>query len=586
MKTVILAASRETNLTPLTKDFVPFSLPVINKPAIEYLYYFLSKYGVSQVYIFLNEGQAEQLKELKLEDRYSVDVTYIDEKYPRGTAGCLRSIKEELHDNHFLVVNSNQIIDFDLHAMRNFHESRDSWITIAVSPKSQGLFSQESIETCYELSLKRYNPHVYQNNGILNFFPHGIYLFDPRVLDLIPPNQSYVDIKEQLFRFIDENEKPSYAFQIMGYCKSIRTINQYFQVNRDLIQGVIPDLELRQNSSLLKRGVWVGEGTTIDPSATLIEPIVIGDGCTIDKNSVIIGPVAIGNQCEIEQDSLVRESIIWEKSTLERGSEVKYSLVGKNCRINRDKEVEKSIILKNKENFIRTGDRNLISGDPRIRTIANISEHSFRRELSQKIYKRLREFFDVVIACILLIFLSPVFLVIAAAIKLFSGDRGPVYYKQLRCGKDGKEFMMIKFRTMTNDADKTKRKLRKYANEADGPLFKIADDPRLTEVGKLLRKLSLDELPQLINVCRGEMSLIGPRPLADEEMKFASSWRDARLRVKPGITGLWQISGRSQSSFHDWIRHDIFYVKNQSFRLDCKIMFKTIWSVFKRVGAY
>ena len=585
MKAVILAAGQETNLTPLTKDFIPLGLPVINRPAIEYLYSFLAKHEISDVYIFLKEGQEEILKALELDGKFPFKITYLTEKYPRGTAGCLRSLEDQLRDDHFLVLNSNQILDFDLNAMMKRHQTRKSWATIAVSPISQGHFSAETVETCYEYAVKDARFNANQNNGNLNFYPHGIYIFDPRVLDLIPKKQSYVDIKEQLLKHIKDNEIPSYAYDILGYCKAIRTINQYFQVNRDLIQGAIPELELLEDYSLIKRGIWAGKKVQIDPSATLIEPVIMGDDCVIEAGSVIIGPASIGDNCHIGRNSLLRESIVWENSRIEENSVVTYSLIGKNCTISREKEIDKTIILSNK-NHLKAGDYNLLSGDPRINTIVNISEKTFRKEVSGKLYVKARERVDQILAFFLLILLSPLFLAIAIAIKCFSGDWGPVFFKQIRCGKNGIEFMMIKFRTMIVDADRTKVDLRQTANEVDGPVFKMANDPRLTGAGKFLRKLSLDELPQLINICRGEMGLIGPRPLADEEMLFPGSWRDVRLRVKPGITGQWQISGRSQSHFNDWIRHDIYYVKNQSFALDCKIAVKTLWSVLKRVGAY
>jgi lipopolysaccharide/colanic/teichoic acid biosynthesis glycosyltransferase len=123
-------------------------------------------------------------------------------------------------------------------------------------------------------------------------------------------------------------------------------------------------------------------------------------------------------------------------------------------------------------------------------------------------------------------------------------------------------------------------------NEIAGPMFKMKNDPRVTRVGRFLRKTSLDELPQFFNVLNGEMSLVGPRPLIMDEMKFSPSWRDMRLKIKPGITGLWQIQGRSNSSFPDWIRLDMYYVKNQFLWMDIKILLKTISVVIKKIGVH
>ena len=146
-------------------------------------------------------------------------------------------------------------------------------------------------------------------------------------------------------------------------------------------------------------------------------------------------------------------------------------------------------------------------------------------------------------------------------------------FAQQRCGRWGREFRMYKFRTMIEGAEQLHARLTEH-NEVDGPMFKIERDPRVTIVGRFLRRTSLDELPQLFNVLKGDMSLVGPRPLAMKEMKCSPSWRDIRLSVKPGITGSWQVESRG-SRFHDWIEHDILYVLNHSLWLDLRILLKT-----------
>ncbi|MFZ2197198.1 MAG: sugar transferase, partial [Thermodesulfovibrionales bacterium] len=199
------------------------------------------------------------------------------------------------------------------------------------------------------------------------------------------------------------------------------------------------------------------------------------------------------------------------------------------------------------------------------------------------LYKIMKRSLDLIFSVIGFVFLLPLFVLIAIAIK--AGSAGPVFYMQDRCGQDGSLFKMIKFRTMVTNAEKLHQELI-AKKDTDGPMFKMLNDPRVTKIGGFLRKTSLDEIPQLINVIKGEMSLVGPRPLIMDEMKFSPGWRNTRLKVKPGITGLWQIQGRSEASFHDWIRYDMYYVKNQSFLLDITILFKTIGVVLKKAGAY
>jgi len=191
--------------------------------------------------------------------------------------------------------------------------------------------------------------------------------------------------------------------------------------------------------------------------------------------------------------------------------------------------------------------------------------------------------FDLVVGTLVLVALSPVMLAIAIAIKLDSP--GSIFFRQERVGKDGAHFKMIKFRSMRKDADRLLAELR-AKNEATGPLFKMKHDPRVTGVGRFLRRSSLDELPQLFNVLVGEMSLVGPRPPVPSEVAQYEDWQHGRLRAVPGMTGLWQVSGRSDVPFHDMVRLDLHYIRNWSIWLDLEIMLRTIPAVVGNRGAY
>ena len=188
----------------------------------------------------------------------------------------------------------------------------------------------------------------------------------------------------------------------------------------------------------------------------------------------------------------------------------------------------------------------------------------------------LKRTFDLVGASLLLVLLSPVLLVIAVAVRVSS--RGPVFYRSLRPGIGGEPFHCLKFRTMRTDAEQTDGDLESL-NEASGALFKIRNDPRLTRVGRLLRRFSLDELPQLVNVVRGEMSLVGPRPLPQRDFERLEDWHKKRYLVLPGITGLWQVSGRSELDFDDLVRLDFLYLERWSVFLDLTILLKTVPAV-------
>jgi exopolysaccharide biosynthesis polyprenyl glycosylphosphotransferase len=195
----------------------------------------------------------------------------------------------------------------------------------------------------------------------------------------------------------------------------------------------------------------------------------------------------------------------------------------------------------------------------------------------------LKRTFDLVLSIVLLIVLSPVLLAIALAIRLSS--RGPVIYRSARPGMAGKAFDCFKFRTMREHAEQVQADLEPL-NELSGGLFKIREDPRLTRVGRLLRRFSLDELPQLVNVVRGEMSLVGPRPLTLRDYERLEDWHKKRYLVLPGITGLWQVSGRSELDFDELVRLDFLYLERWSVFLDLVILLKTIPAVVTRRGAF
>jgi lipopolysaccharide/colanic/teichoic acid biosynthesis glycosyltransferase len=194
-----------------------------------------------------------------------------------------------------------------------------------------------------------------------------------------------------------------------------------------------------------------------------------------------------------------------------------------------------------------------------------------------------KRWLDVAGALIGLVLGAPILIIAAICIKLES--RGPVLYRSRRVGRAGRTFTFLKLRSMVNGADRHRHHLS-HLNESDGPVFKIARDPRVTRIGRFLRTTSIDELPQLFNVLRGEMSLVGPRPPLAEEVLQYEPWQFRRLEVRPGLTCLWQISGRSRIGFQEWMRLDLEYIRSQNFALDVRILIRTIPAVLSREGAY
>ena len=194
-----------------------------------------------------------------------------------------------------------------------------------------------------------------------------------------------------------------------------------------------------------------------------------------------------------------------------------------------------------------------------------------------KAYLIAKRITDVLFSGIGLIILSPVFVIVAIAIKLDS--KGPIFFKQDRVGKDEELFSMYKFRSMVVNAEELKKALENQ-NEMSGPMFKMKKDPRITRVGRFIRKTSIDELPQLVNVIKGDMSLVGPRPSLPKEVEQFEPWMKERLTVQPGITCFWQVRGRNSIPFEEWMKLDVKYVRERNYFLDIKLIFKTFFVLF------
>jgi lipopolysaccharide/colanic/teichoic acid biosynthesis glycosyltransferase len=194
-----------------------------------------------------------------------------------------------------------------------------------------------------------------------------------------------------------------------------------------------------------------------------------------------------------------------------------------------------------------------------------------------------KRLFDLAVGLLVFVFVIPIVPLIALMIKLDSP--GPVFYRQDRIGRGGRPFRFYKFRSMYREADRRRTELESR-NEQEGPVFKIKADPRITPVGQFLRRSSVDEIPQILNVLRGEMSIVGPRPPLPVEVARYQPWHRRRLDVKPGITCLWQIAGRSQIGFDEWMRLDMEYLRTRSLRTDIAIFLKTLPAVMARRGAY
>lgn len=289
---------------------------------------------------------------------------------------------------------------------------------------------------------------------------------------------------------------------------------------------------------------------SISPTVRLYGNVLIGENVKIEDKAIIIGPAIIGDNVTIPNSSTINRSIICLSLPLEENSFIRRQIIGL------------------PEPYVEEPDTN---------TSYVTSEQHFNNFRTWPLfsYTRLgKRLCDLFFSVMVLPIFSIIAVFVAIAIKLTS--QGPIFFKHKRQGLGGKAFSCLKFRTMITDADAIQEKLG-FKNQVDGPQFKIDDDPRITTIGAFLRETHIDEIPQFINVVLGQMSLIGPRPSPAKENSFCSYWRDARLSVRPGITGSWQIYRTRQQGqdFQEWIYYDTRYVKNLSFRQDIIIFFDT-----------
>ena len=374
----------------------------------------------------------------------------------------------------------------------------------------------------------------------------------------------YIFIKtEVLDQVLIDNALPESFSTFLQRCQStaltLRAVN---------VAGVASDLETEDGLLNFCR-TWLSKirpalpgeirnSNMISPDSRLAGKVILGKNVHIGPKAIVMGPTIISDNVKIKKGAVINSSII-----------------GPGVRVPPNQLVQNRIVTGPRCNWKRLS-----------RTISKISYPKFDLTYQQRAndtfrnwprfsyarcYKRIADCFA---AIIVLIIFAPIMPFIALAIKLTS--RGPVFFKDKRQGLHGKEFCCLKFRSMTVGADKIQDKLR-MISQVDGPQFKIKDDPRLTTVGRFLRDTYIDEIPQFFNVLLGQMSVVGPRPSPEVENTLCPFWRDARLSVRPGITGLWQVCRTRQSmkDFQEWIHYDTEYVRNLSLRMDLRICWQT-----------
>ncbi|MGD9724968.1 MAG: sugar transferase [Nitrospiraceae bacterium] len=559
------------------------TFPVGKELLIEHLLLSLKKHDIRNVAIISHERNLH-VREFICRAARAYDMNLLWKTYTvyRGTAGSLQAIEQFLDVPCFLGIDANVYMrDLDLHKVLGSHQGQRSAMTFVAQRHRKAGEDLENIEVDEEGQVSRVSILHASKNRRAGLKPCGIYLFNRDILSHVPRDE-YFDVKEQLVPLLRHKGVSVRAHVIEDGVRTIDGPEDFLGLNREILlaNGQNPG----RDKGWLTRSdeIIIGENSEISPRAFLLGPLVIGPNCIVEDFVQIIGPTVIGPASHLEKGCMVRESVLPSGAKVEPNARIEYCVVLGNGTVPEGVRISSAVWSDAKPDWeLYKGtqahriDKLERTGLPRL-----LGATKTWRTVEPPIYRIVKRFLDIIGVTAGMVLCGPLLLLIAIAIK--ADSPGPVLFSQRRCGKAGREFWMHKFRTMVVDAEQRQKELRAN-NSVDGPMFKLQEDPRITRVGRILRKTSLDELPQLINVLRGEMSLVGPRPLAYEEMKFCPTWRDVRLRVKPGITGLWQVKSRDRNRFSEWIRYDIEYVKSRSVLVDLRILMKTAGVLWKGV---
>jgi len=344
----------------------------------------------------------------------------------------------------------------------------------------------------------------------------------------------------------------------------LATIDHYLHLTATLLtqRQLLPP-----EATPIRPGLWAMPGARIAPDASATGPVLLGRNASVGPRTRLLGPVVIGDNARVGEGSLVGQSVVNNHATLGPNTSLWRSVIAPHLTTRPGRVISFTWL-----DHSHTRHLHPQADDHQFRSVL-IPSPRHRPRIGITTFNAIKRLIDITGALIGLALTLPLYPFIALAIKLDSP--GPIFFIHRRQTLGGKEFGCIKFRTMVRNAQAFQREL---PNEVDGPQFHIEDDPRLTRVGRFLRRTNIDELPQLWNVLVGHMSLVGPRPSPDDENQYCPAWREARLSVRPGLTGMWQVyrENRAAGDFHQWILYDTLYIRQTSFRTDLTLIAETV----------
>jgi lipopolysaccharide/colanic/teichoic acid biosynthesis glycosyltransferase/CTP:molybdopterin cytidylyltransferase MocA len=563
---VVLAGSLATFHGLALAAYPKILLPLANRPLVHYQAGVLAAAGVTRLILCVQPGMGEVVTSHlgTLPD----SLQYLVRETSYGTGGSLKEVADALHGSAFWVMNGDLLLSGGLAEMLAWHQERRALATVGGLKVREAPWEMERVEVDADQqvrSIHRIHPAQERRSTLR---PAGLYLFQAEVLDYIPES-GYFDLKEQLFAPLYHQGARTAVWELPGYSRTITSVGDFFSANLEVLNGRVPlpDPDTAPDNPAQAE---------INASARVFAPVVVGSGSEVGAEAIILGPSAIGSHCEVERGAVINECVVLDNARIRQGAYLHRCVICAGGIINNLASFHEMAVMQTQAALPE-------------QTIVSLREHARRNPAHMggalewqtdagTIYQKVKRGMDVFLSLLGLIITAPIMLAVAMLIKLDSP--GEVIFRQERCGQGGHNFTMYKFRSMLNNAEDLKRELQDL-NEVDGPMFKIVQDPRITRVGRFIRDTNLDELPQLWNVLKGDMSMVGPRPLSLDEMRYNPKWRDARLSVRPGMTGLWQVEAHTNVYFNDWIINDLEYVKHCSLWLDVKIMVKTMKRLFR-----
>jgi mannose-1-phosphate guanylyltransferase/phosphomannomutase len=593
MKGFILGAGRGTRLQPLSNELPAPMLPILNKPLLLYIIEHFQKFDIKNIKINLHHLPEYIDSYFETGENFGVEISYSLEKNLLGTASALKRV-ESFFDDSTLVHSGNCLADVDLNEIYYFHKQKKSLLTFVVTEDRTKELTAE-----YELNnngqIIKSNYRVSKANAQLNFIPIGIYIIEKEILKLIP-SQTQSNIDTDVVNTLLLNKIDFYAYFTQKDNYRITNPHDLLDLNMKLLD----ELTLDQNKLIHKHDSAYIHNSVI---STIKKPIMIGEDSRISKNVEFLGSSVIGSNVKIDEGAIISNSLILNNTYIGKNIEINNSIVYKNLHLS----IARDYSIYINDEFILSE----LKKNPRFQSAKKIILRSF----------------DIILSLTALVLFAPVFIFISILIKLDS--RGPVLYYSRRIKMPQivqhkeKWFRFqpacyvdyIKFRTMVIEQDKFKNSLNSRNLYLQGPFFKVKDDPRITRIGKLLRRTSLDEFPLLINVLKGDLSLVGIWGLPPQEAESLQSdeWTKNNLEISEtakfrfrgnlGLAGYWQSRGRSELTTEERIVHDSIqslsdiddqvlsknlgeYKKSHSVKGYISLILDTVKSVLKKKGSF